>query len=68
MSQEHLQRFDFLRTYKFNASINTFMSQRNHIDADIDELLQITHTLDNLFVPYKITTGFNIRVLKRSRR
>lgn len=68
MDKDYLEKFDFLTTYAYNESIQTFISQRNHVDANIDELLQITHTLDNLLLPYKITTGFNIRVLKRRKR
>lgn len=68
MSQELIEQFALLKSYKYNASIQTFISQNCPTDADIDEFLEITHALDNGYIPYKITTGFNIRLLQRRKR
>ncbi|WP_419770214.1 MAG: hypothetical protein ACNI3C_00020 [Candidatus Marinarcus sp.] len=68
MSHELLKEFDFLQSYTYNPSMRTFISNKNHIDADIDEFLQITYTLDNFYIPYTITTGFSICLSNRRKK
>lgn len=65
MSQDILNHFNELKSFKYDSNINTFVAIKHHIDIDIQEMLDITYVLENHFIPYKICSGFNIRVLKK---
>lgn len=65
MSQDILNNFSHIKSYKYDSNINTFVAIRHHIDIDVQEMLDITFVLENNFIPYKICSGFNIRILKK---
>jgi hypothetical protein len=67
VSQAILNQVSLFNSFFYNEKINTFVCTKHYIDADINEMLAIVHLLDNHFIPYKITSGFNIRVLKTKR-
>ena len=65
MSQEILNHLSHFESFKYESNLNTFIALKHHIDIDIQEMLDITYVLENNFIPYKICSGFNIRVLKQ---
>ncbi|MFA7084347.1 MAG: hypothetical protein WC141_07420 [Arcobacteraceae bacterium] len=68
MSQEILNHFEGFNSFRFDPNLSTFIATKHHIDIDIQEMLDITYALENNFIPYKICSGFNIRVLKKSKK
>ncbi len=67
MSQIVLDNFKELECFKYDEIINTFVATKEYSKINIQELLDITYVLENHFIPYKICSGFNIRVLKKRR-
>ncbi len=67
MSHTVLNNLKNLENFKYDEIINTFVATKEYSKIDIQELLDITYVLENNFIPYKICSGFNIRILKKRR-